>query len=508
MPPPSDKNRGIITISVMLATVMQALDTTIANVALPRMQGTLSATQDQMTWVLTSYIVASAITIPFTGWLSNRIDRKLVFLASIVGFTVASALCGAAQTLPEIVLFRLLQGVFGAALVPLSQSILFDINPPEKHGSAMAMWGMGVMMGPILGPALGGWLTENYNWRWVFYINVPVGIMAFLGLLTFLPSRKGTGSKSFDFLGFITLSLSVGGFQMFLDRGDLKDWFSSNEVIVEALIAAAAFYLFIAHTLTHERPFINPALFRDSNFVISNILIFAVGIVMFSTLALIPPMLQNLMNYPVVTTGLVTAPRGLGTIVSMFIMGRVSGRTDVRFLMGLGLVLTTVSLWQMTTFSLLMGPWPLVWAGILQGFGFGFVFTPIATTAFSTLPTALRTEGTAFFSLLRNIGSSIGISMVQICLTRNTQTVHAAMAANISPFSPITRANLATEHYDVGTHAGLVSLNQEVTRQAQFIAYVDDYKLVMVTTILMIPLLFLLKNAKQTAPGGHAAVLE
>ena len=268
-------NHRLITISVMAATIMQAIDGTIANVALPKMQGTLSATQDQMSWVLTSYIIASAIMIPLTGWLAGRFGRKKVFLISIVGFTIASALCGLATSLPQIVLFRLLQGMSGAALVPLSQAVLFDINRPEDFGKAMALWGVGVTMGPILGPLLGGWLTEDYSWRWVFYINVPIGIAAFISLSASMPETAKHTNK-FDFYGFTTLSLALGGIQLMLDRGELKGWFTSGEVLIEALVAGVSLYLFIVHTLTHNRPFLSPRLFKDRNFVTGNVFIFMV----------------------------------------------------------------------------------------------------------------------------------------------------------------------------------------------------------------------------------------
>jgi DHA2 family multidrug resistance protein len=506
--PALSKNRTVITISVMLATIMQALDTTIANVALPRMQGALSATQDQMSWVLTSYIVAAAITIPLTGWLANRYDRRFIFLISIAGFTVASALCGVAENLPQIVIFRLLQGISGAALVPLSQAILFDINPPENHGRAMAAWGVGVTMGPILGPALGGWLTENYNWRWVFYINVPIGILAFLGLLFFLPKKAGNPKNKFDFFGFISLSFALGALQLMMDRGELKGWFSSPEIIIETFVMVVSIYLFVVHMFTHKRPFLNPALFKDANFVTSNLFIFVVGVALFATLALVPPMLQGLMNYPVVTTGLVTAPRGAGTMLAMLVVGRLVGRFDARMLMAVGLGLTSISLWQMTQFNLLMDEQLIIISGVLQGFGIGLVYVPLSTVAFATLSTSLRNEGTAFFNLMRNMGSSIGISMVQILLTRNTQIMHASLAENITPFNTAAQPALQAEHINLTTTSGLSLLNNEITRQAAMIAYVNDYKLIMILTVGLIPLLLFLKKAQPRPSNEHPVVME
>lgn len=499
-------NRELITISVMAATIMQAIDSTIANVALPKMQGTLSATQDEMTWVLTSYIIAAAIMIPLTGWLAGRFGRKKVFLISIVGFTVASALCGMAGNLTEIVLFRLLQGMSGAALVPLSQAVLFDINKPEDFGRAMALWGVGVTMGPILGPALGGWLTENYSWRWVFYINVPIGIFAFLGLSAFMPETQKHENR-FDFFGFTTLSFGLGALQLMLDRGQLKDWFSSGEIIAEALVAGTAFYLFIVHTLTHPRPFLSPALFTDRNFLTATLFIFLIGVVLFATLALIPPLLQNEMNYPVVTTGFVTAPRGAGTMIAMMIVGRIMGKIDARLIMAAGLALTSFSLWQMTHFDLLMGKELIIVTGVLQGLGVGLSYVPLSALAFGTLPAALRNEGTAFFNLLRNMGSAMGISVVQLLLTQNTQIMHAHMAEHITPYT-LGSSVYAASHVDPTSAMGLFALNGLITRQASMIGYLDDFKLMMVFTLAVIPLLLLLQKPKHKPSSQEAAVME
>ena len=297
--------RTLISLSLTAATLMQTLDNTIANVALPRMQGSFSATQDQMAWVLTSYIIASAIMIPLSGWLAGQIGRKRVFLFSVAGFTIASMLCGLAQSLPQIVLARVLQGVSGAALVPLSQAALLDITPPAHQARAMSMWAMATSLGPIMGPALGGWLTENYNWRWVFFINVPIGILAFLGMASSLPRTTTVRKSRFDFFGFTALSVGLGALQLMLDRGQIKDWFGSTEIWIEAAITLLAFYLFVVHMLTTTgQRFINPALFKDRNFVAGSVVFFVVGVVMFATLALLPTMLENLMNYPVLTTGL------------------------------------------------------------------------------------------------------------------------------------------------------------------------------------------------------------
>lgn len=485
-------HRVLITLSVMLASIMQALDNTIANVALPRIQGSLSATQDQMTWVLTSYIIAAAIMTPLSGWLAGQVGRKRVFLFSVVGFTVASALCGLAQTLPEIVAARLLQGLCGAALIPMSQAVLLDINPPEDHAKAMAIWVMAVTIGPILGPALGGWLTEHYNWRWVFYINVPFGILSFLGILSFMPETQIRKSR-FDFFGFAALSVAIGSLQLMLDRGQLKDWFNSPEIRVEAIVSGTAFYLFVVHMLTTTKPaFVSPALFKDRNFLTGNLFIFIVGVVLFATLALLPPLLQDLMNYPVVLTGLVTAPRGIGTLLAMIIVSRIMGKIDTRLIIATGFGLTALSLWQMTGFYLQMDIAPVVWSGFAQGVGTGFVYVPLAAITFATLSPRYRNEGTALFSLIRNLGSSIGISAVETFLTRGTQTMHARLAEQVTPYG-----------HAVGSHPssaqGLAMLNHMVTEQAAMIAYNNDFMLMMILTLCAVPLVMLLRSGRKQA---------
>ena len=338
---PSVPNRGAITFSIMLANIMQGLDTTIANVALPHIRGSLSASLDQISWVLTSYIVAAAITMPLTGWLAGRFGIKHIFILSVGGFTLASALCGSATNLTELVIYRALQGVFGAGLIPLSQATLLQINPPERHGQAMAVFGIGTILGPICGPVLGGWLTYDYNWRWVFYINLPVGVIAGLGALIFMREMRHAHREPFDFLGFATFSLAVGALQLLLDRGQLKDWFGSTEIWVEATISGLAFYLFIVHTATAtDRSFLNRDLLKNVNFSVGTVLMFMVGLIMNGTLALLPTMLQDLMHYPVLTTGLVTAPRGVGAMIAMFVVARMINRVDNRLMILFGLLLT------------------------------------------------------------------------------------------------------------------------------------------------------------------------
>jgi DHA2 family multidrug resistance protein len=505
-PAPLPANRVAITISIMLATFMQGVDTTITNVALPHMQGSLSASQDQIAWVVTSYIVAAAIMTPLTGWLAGRFGIKYVFLISVIGFTVASALCGIATSLAQLVIYRLLQGVCGAALVPLSQAVLFQINPPERHANAMAVWGMGVILGPIIGPALGGYLTDYYNWRWVFYINLPAGVLSAIGILVFIRETRHGHREAFDFFGFAALSIAIGALQMLLDRGELKDWFGSTEIWVEAAIAGLALYLFIVHTATTSaRSFLNRDLMKDSNCMVGTLLMFLIGIPLYGTMTLLPLMLQNLMNYPVVTTGLVTAPRGIGTMVAMFLVARLVGRIDTRLIIFIGLLVTVVSMWQMTGFSLQMGMGPIITSGVLQGFGLGFVFTPLSIVTFSTLPRQIMTQGTAIFSLMRNIGGSIGISIVVALLAENTQTVHSRLIENLRPDNPLARAPFLGPTFSLSNQSGLAALNAEATRQAAMVAYLDDFKLMMIIVMVAAPLILLLRKPRPRAAAAPAA---
>ncbi|MGH8258590.1 MAG: DHA2 family efflux MFS transporter permease subunit, partial [Steroidobacteraceae bacterium] len=355
-----------ITIAVMLASILQSLDTTIANVALPHIGGSLSATLEETEWVLTSYIVASAIMTPLSGWFAGRVGRKKVLALSAAGFTISSAMCGMAQSLTQIVLFRTLQGICGAALVPLSQAVLLDINPVEHHGRAMAVWGMGVLIGPIIGPTLGGWLTDNYSWRWVFYINVPFGILSVLGILTYMRESR-RNDKPFDFAGFAMLSLGIGALQIMLDRGQLLDWFTSKEIWIEAVVCGLSFYLFLVHTFTSRHPFVSPALFKDRNFAVGTMFIFVIGVVLFATLALLPPLLEDLLGYPVTTTGLVTSPRGIGAFITTFIIGRLVGRVRNRVLLSIGFALLAASSFWLGQINLEIGMANVLWPSVLNG---------------------------------------------------------------------------------------------------------------------------------------------
>ncbi len=502
---PAVANRGAITACVILAVIMQALDTTIANVALPYIQGSVSASQDQINWVLTSYIVAAAIMTPPSGWLSARFGRKRVLLVSIAGFVIASILCGLAQSLVQIVLFRLLQGFFGAALVPLSQSILLDIYTPAERGGAMALFGVSVMVGPVLGPVIGGWLTDNLSWRWVFYINLPLGILAFLGVSGFLRETTTDPARRLDWMGFGTLSVAIAALQLALDRGEQLDWLSSGEVMIEVIIAASAFYLFLVHIFTSPRPFVNPSLFKDRNFAVGMLFIFIVGITYLASLALMTPYLQTLMGYPVVTAGLVMGPRGMGTMVCMFLVGRLIGKTDIRILLAIGLALTAWAMYDMTGWTPDVSQWTIVTTGFIQGAGLGFLFVPLTTVTFSTLPADKRGDGTGLYNLSRNIGSAVGISVVSALLTSNTQANHEQIAAYVTPFNRILQAAGAV--FDPLTLPGRAALDDLITQQASVIAYIDDFKLMMILSLGAIPLLLLLRRTPR-AEIDHSIAVE
>ena len=491
---PGTRDRFFITASVMLATIMQVLDSTIANVALPHMEGSLSATQDQITWVLTSYIVAAAIGTPLTGWLAGRFGRKRIFLISVTGFTVTSVACALSTSLVQMVAARLLQGLFGAALVPLSQATMLDINPPEKHAQAMSVWGMGVTVGPILGPALGGWLTDQYNWRWVFYVNVPIGLVALFGIYAFMRETRPL-ARRLDLFGFGTLSLAIAALQLFLDRGEVQDWFGSTEIWVELLTAIIAFAFFLVHTFTVQTAsFFNRALARDRNFVTGCGFYFVMGAVLYATRALLPPFLQDLMGYPVVAAGLATAPSGAGSMLAMMLAGQLAGRFQARALIGAGFAISAFSLWQMSGYTFEMSEGVVIWTGFVQGLGLGLISVPLTTATFSTLDPMLRGDGTSIYSLSRNIGSSIGISFVQAQLTRNTQIAHSSLVEHVNPFNPLLQAG---SHWNTATASGLAALNAEVTRQASMIGYVDAFRLLMLLALSVLPFLLLMKPERK-----------
>jgi MFS transporter, DHA2 family, multidrug resistance protein len=498
--------RGTITVLVLLAAMMQTLDTTIVNVALPYVQGSVAASQDQIDWVLTSYITAAAIMTLPTGFLVGRFGLKRVFVLSTLGFTLASMLCGMSESLAQIVVFRLVQGAFGAAMIPLAQTVLLTIYPKERQGFAMALFGMGVVVGPVLGPVLGGWLTEDYNWRYVFYINGPLGIIGALGMLAFLPESPRRDPQKFDWFGFGTLSLAIGALQILLDRGEIKDWFGSSEIDIEALLAGSAFYLFLVHIFTAERPFMRPALFRDRNLVAGVIFSVVTFVTLYAALALQPPYLQDLMNYPVFTAGLVMGPRGVGTMIGTIIVGRFVGKVDTRWLLATGLGLSAWSFYVMTGWTPDVSEREIIVVGLVQGAGTGVLFVPMSAVTLSTLAPADRADGASIFSLARSLGSSAGISIFGALLTTLTEVNHADISANVTAVNRGFADPIVRQHLSPFIDAGRAALDSLVTQQAQIIAYIDDYKLLLIATLGLFALLVMFKKTSKSA--SHVTAVE
>jgi len=514
------RRRRWLTVVVMMATIMQALDGTIANVALPSMQGSLSATQEQVAWVITSYIVSAAIATPLAGFCAVRFGVRRILVSSVIGFTIASMLCGAAQTLGQLVLFRALQGICGASLVPLSQTLMMEAYPREEQGKAMAMWGVGTMLGPIAGPTLGGWLTDDYSWRWVFYINLPVGVLCTMGLMILIKNKASDTPRPFDLLGFTLLSIAIGTFQLMLDRGQQLDWFGAREIVVEAVVAGVAIAMFVIHMLSDDHPFLPRDLFRDRNLMLGIIFTAVTGLLMIVTATLLPPFLQQLKGYPVFTTGIVMAPRGVGTMISMFVVSRLIGKVDARWLIALGLSLCGLSLYDMALFTLDVSQERVVWNGFLQGVGLGLVFPPLTTLAFATVPARIRTEGAAINALMRNLGASIGVAALVAFLARNTQVNRAGLVESLTPFNPlwrlgttpiengipVDRSRLMDYWMPLGSAwpfgaaptddpSKMVAMwGEELNRQAAMVAYLNDFRILAVSAVIFIPLLFFMRR--------------
>jgi len=483
-----------VLIGSMTGVLMQALDTTIANVALPHMEGSLSASRDQVTWVLTSYIIAAAIMTAPVGWLAARFGKKNFLITSIAGFTLASMLCGAAQNLEQMVVFRIMQGVFGAALGPLSQAVMLDMYPPQKRGNVMAIWGMGVMLGPILGPTLGGLLTDAYNWRWIFYINVPFGIAACAALWIFFKDTARDSSLKFDWFGFAALSVGLAAFQLMLDRGVTKDWFSSSEIVIEAIIAAIAIYLFLVHMLTAKKPLLPVVIFKDRNFVGGLVLMLVMGMVLLASSALLSPYLQNLGGYSVTQTGFMMVPRGLGVMFAMIFAGRLTMKMDPRIIMTVGAGLMVWSLWDMTGWTPSISVATLSWVTFFQGVGMGLVFVPMNLVAFATLSPQLRTDGAGLSNLMRNIGSAIGVSLTTTILANSVQTIHSHLAAHASPFNRALGINGPSMMMNPQIPFGLANLNSLIEYRAQVQAYSNDFLFMFLISLPVFAVIWLMKR--------------
>ncbi|MCX7283382.1 MAG: DHA2 family efflux MFS transporter permease subunit [Novosphingobium sp.] len=489
------RNRTLMLIGTMAAMAMYMLDTTIANVALPHMRASLGATQDTITWVLTSYVLASAVSLPLAGWLVDRLGIRTMMLASVLLFTIASMLCGIAQSLEQMVLFRMLQGLAGAFLSPLAQTITLDSSTEAERPRMMGIYTQGVMLGPITGPIIGGYLTDNFSWRWVFYVNLPVGILCFVLLMLYLP-RTPTRKRRMDLTGWLLVAITVSAVQLILDRGLTLDWFASAEIVLYAVLALSAGWVAIFHLSGSAHPLFPPALFRDRNFTVGLAFMFLLGLVIMSVMALLPGLLQQIYGYTPLQAGMLMAPRGIGMLASITVFGPFMARIDARTLLAFGLLMMATSMWMMTGWSIEMPRGPIIAAGLLQGLGMSFTFMPINLISFVTLPPQYRTDATSLGNLLRNLGSSIGISAASVELARNMQVNHAEIGAHVTrTLVPFNLDQLTA--YGTAGETGLHMVDGLVNQQAAMIAYINDFYAMTLACLIAIPLLFFVRTAKR-----------
>ncbi|BDV43118.1 EmrB/QacA family drug resistance transporter [Geotalea uraniireducens] len=511
--PVKSVNKWLITITVMLPTIMEIVDTSVANVALPHMQGSLNAGTDEITWVLTSYLVSNAIVLPMTGWLSRMFGRKRFLLTCITIFTIASFLCGAAPNLATLIIFRIIQGAAGGALIPSSQAILLETFPPHERGMANAIFGIGAMFGPIIGPALGGWITDNFNWRWIFYINIPIGIIAVIMAVAFIfdPPYLKRSQVSVDWWGLSLLTVGLGALQIVLDKGQQDDWFNSSFIITCSIVSALALAALIYVELKHEHPIINLRLFKDISFSAGNLIMFIVGFCLYSSIMLIPLFLQTLMGYDATLAGMVLAPGGMATLITMPFVGIIISRYDGRKVVFTGLLIGALSMYIMHRFTLEASYWDFVWPRVILGVGLAMIFVPLTTVTLATIAKEEMGNATGMFNLLRNIGGSVGIALAATMLARDTQFYQNVLISNITPYSHLARQELAAlqqgflyrgmEATTAG-NAALASIYRLVLRQAGMLAYNHIFWVVSLAFLGVIPLLILLRRPKHGAESA------
>jgi DHA2 family multidrug resistance protein len=488
----------------MLATLTNTLDMTIANVALPHMQGNLSASADQMLWVLTSYIVAGAVMTPFSGWLADKVGRKSLFLWSLVGFVLASMLCGLAVNITQIVLFRVLQGLAGASMMPISQAALLDMWPAEKTSQIMALWSSIITAAPVIGPTVGGYLTDEWTWRWAFFINLPLGLVAFAIILWAMPSDRGGRQRPFDALGYLSLVMATIGVQLMVDRGPIQDWFDSTEIVLEAAVAALGIYLFAVQTLTARDPFVHRGIFADRNFATSMVFGLLISMVMFASISLLPTLMQVLLGYSAIHAGVVTIPRGIGAIVGFIIVPRTAQILGPRPTMAMGILITVYALWLMMHFSLDMTDMSIRTAGFLLGFGSSLLFNPMTVLSYATLPAARRNEATVFSSTLRNFGGSLGIALFGLIHSQQEANARAHLVAHIVP-SDLAFGWRLPEFNPMDTSL-LAGLNSEVMRQSEMLAYDTAFSYLCLVSLAMLPLLYFMRPPAR--PSNSTAVVD
>ena len=492
---PAGGGRLLPTVSVMLTTVMAIMDMTIVNVTLPHMMGALGATADQVTWVLTAYIVAEAVTIPLTGWLAARFGRRRVMLFGIVGFVLASAACGLSESLAQMVFFRLIQGVAGAPLIPLSQGVLVNIFPADQRGKAMAIWGIGVMLGPILGPTVGGLVTQHLDWRWVFYINLPVGLLNLAMVARFIDEtpRREVGT---DWLGALLMIIGIGSLQTLLDRGNQEGWWGSDFIVLLTVTAAVGLVLFTWRGLTAKRPIVDLRLFGDRNLALASLLMLVFGLALFGTIAIQPMLMEELLNYPVETTGLAMAPRGFGAAFGMLVIARLSGKVDARWIIATGMTVAGIATWIMSWYNLDISPGWIIWPGVLQGVGMGSIFVTLSTLAYATLPASETDAGAGLYNLARSVGSSIGVSIAATWYARFGQADWNQLGGHINPFNPALDQWLHVKGLTLSNPEAAVLLAHELSRQSSMLAFTQVFGLIALSFALMAPLLLLLKSDK------------
>jgi DHA2 family multidrug resistance protein len=504
-------NPWIVALSVMLATFMEVLDTSVANVALPHISGNLSATNDEATWVLTSYLVSNAIILPATNWLARYFGRKRFLITCIVIFTLASALCGAATSLPMLIFARVLQGAGGGALQPIAQSVLLESFPPEKRGQAMAVFGLGIVVAPIIGPTLGGWITDNYSWRWIFYINVPVGALAIFMAKTFVedpPYIREQRPGRIDYIGFGLMAVGLAALQLVLDKGQEEDWFSSKFIVWTLALAFASLVAFVIWELRSDEPIVNLRILKNRNFAVGTMLISVMGVVLYGSIALLPLFLQTLLGYPATASGMAVSPRGFGSILSMLIVGRLVGRVDGRWLIMFGFSVLAFSTYMLAGLNLDIAMSNVVWPNIISGCAMGFIFVPLTTMAMGTLPNEQVGNASGVYNLMRNTGGSIGIAAMTTMLARGAQTHQAAMATHLTPYDPAFQERLRQISGALSLRGGgsgatqqaLASIYGIVLRQSMLMSFIDNFRLLAFLSILCVPAALLFKRVR--ARGG------
>ena len=501
-------NPWLIAASVMLATFMEVLDTSVANVALPHIAGNLSATPEEATWVLTSYLVSNAIVLPAANWFGRYFGRKRFLIVCIVLFTLSSALCGAAASLGLLIVARIAQGAGGGALQPIAQAVLMESFPREKRGSAMAVFGLGVVVAPIIGPTLGGWITDNYSWRWIFYINIPIGILAIFMANTFVedpPYIRDQRPGRIDYLGFGLMALALGTMQLVLDKGQEDEWFASSFITGFAILSGAALIAFIIWELRSREPIVDLRVLVNRNFAVGTSLMIVMGVVLYGTIALLPLFLQTLMGYPAVASGMAVSPRGFGAVTSMLIVGRLINRVRGRYLVMFGFSVLAYSIYLFSKINLEISISSIVWPNIISGFAMGFVFVPLTTMALGTLNNEQIGNASGVFNLMRNTGGSVGIAAVTTLLARGTQTHQAALVSHLTPYDPAFQERIrqlaggfaARGGSAVGTQQAYAGIYGTLVRQAAVLSYIDVFRVLSFLCLLCIPATLLFERVKK-----------